>query len=112
MLSVFSNIDESAELALPVILCTVLAVIVIIVAATLKQRKKEKAAGSFSSSARDGVNMFASEHSHDRLKVDVSKESGLDHWKKQLDDFMSAGIIDRAEYNLLLNKYADRLRKK
>lgn len=46
------------------------------------------------------------EHSHDRLSaVNVSRETGMEHWKHQLDDFLKAGIIDRAEYNVLLERY-------
>ena len=49
------------------------------------------------------------EHSHDRLSVSntaqVCDEDSYTHWKKQLDDFLAAGIIDKSEYNTLLNRY-------
>ena len=49
------------------------------------------------------------EHSHDRLSVSntaqVCDEDSYTHWKKQLDDFLEAGIIDKSEYSALLNRY-------
>lgn len=49
------------------------------------------------------------EHNHDRLSVSntaqVCDEDSYTHWKKQLDDFLEAGIIDRSEYNILLKRY-------
>lgn len=49
------------------------------------------------------------EHSHDRLSVNntaqVCDEDSYTHWKKQLDDFLAAGIIERSEYNTLLKRY-------
>jgi len=51
-------------------------------------------------------------HSHDRLEVSsarVRRCEGIDHWKEQLDGFMKAGLIDRAEYNVLLERYVKEL---
>ena len=49
------------------------------------------------------------EHSHDRLQsnntAQVCDEDEYTHWKKQLDDFLAAGIIERSEYNALLKRY-------
>ena len=49
------------------------------------------------------------EHNHDRLSVSntaqVCDEDSYTHWKKQLDDFLAAGIIERSEYNALLKRY-------
>ena len=44
------------------------------------------------------------QHSHDRLQGYHGEESGMDHWKKQLDGFLEAGIIDRSEYKVLLER--------
>ena len=46
----------------------------------------------------------AVQHSHDRLQGYRGEESGMDHWKKQLDGFLEAGIIDRSEYRALLER--------
>ena len=46
-------------------------------------------------------------HTHDRLdgKNYNLKESDSDHYIKQLDGFLQAGIIDRSEYKTLRNRY-------
>ena len=50
-----------------------------------------------------------SEHSHDRLQssntAQLCDDDTYTHWKKQLDGFLEAGIIDRSEYNTLLKRY-------
>ena len=50
-----------------------------------------------------------SEHSHDRLQssntAQLCDDDTYTHWKKQLDDFLEAGIIERAEYTALLSRY-------
>ena len=44
-------------------------------------------------------------HSHDRLSGYADGScSSEEHWKKQLDGFLSAGIIDRNEYRVLLER--------
>ncbi len=47
------------------------------------------------------------EHSHDLLDKNNTAEAcdddSLLHWQKQLDSFLKAGIIDKQEYNTLLN---------
>lgn len=49
------------------------------------------------------------EHSHDRLQsnntAQVCDEDEYTHWKKQLDDFLEAGVIEKSEYNTLLSRY-------
>ena len=49
------------------------------------------------------------EHNHDRLSVSntaqVCDEDSYTHWKKQLDDFFEAGIIEKSEYDTLLSRY-------
>ncbi len=47
----------------------------------------------------------SAQHSHDRLAGYTEGSCGdLEHWKKQLDGFLEAGIIDRAEYRVLLER--------
>lgn len=44
-------------------------------------------------------------HSHDRLSGYTDGSCGdEEHWRKQLDGFLAAGIIDRSEYKVLLEK--------
>ena len=47
------------------------------------------------------------EHTHDRtdrVSYDVN-ETEFEHYKKQLDGFLRAGIIEKEEYRLLLRRY-------
>ena len=46
----------------------------------------------------------AAAHSHDQLQGYRGDESSAEHWKKQLDGFLEAGIIDRSEYRVLLER--------
>ena len=46
-------------------------------------------------------------HTHDRIET-VSynvNETEAEHYKKQLDGFLKAGIIEREEYNILIKRY-------
>ena len=57
----------------------------------------------------DGIRSFrggtAQAHSHDRVTgYQVGTEDEQEHWKKQLDGFLAAGIIDRSEYRVLLER--------
>ena len=50
------------------------------------------------------------EHTHDRTDT-VSfdgNETEFEHYKKQLDGFLHAGIIEKEEYRLLLRRYQER----
>ena len=62
-------------------------------------KKHRGSAASVSPMSAQGV-----QHSHDRLSGYRGEESGYDHWKKQLDGFLEAGIIDRSEYKVLLER--------
>jgi len=45
------------------------------------------------------------EHNHDRLSgYEDDSCTSEEHWKKQLDDFLSAGIISKQEYAELLKQ--------
>ena len=86
-----------------------LVVLVIIVSAIAKSAKnkrfdgikRQRGASSASVSPMSGQSV---QHSHDRLSGYHGEESGADHWKKQLDGFLEAGIIDRSEYKALLER--------
>lgn len=47
------------------------------------------------------------DHTHDRTDAVAfdRNESQADHYIKQLDGFLKAGIIDRAEYSQLIRRY-------
>ena len=45
-------------------------------------------------------------HSHDRLSRQAAANCSVDeHWKAQLDGFLKAGIIDRKEYAVLMERH-------
>ena len=80
----------------------ILAVVLLLV--TLARAKKVRKAKRF-----DGIRSFgggtAKAHSHDQVTgYKLGAESGEEHWKKQLDGFLAAGIIDRSEYRTLLER--------
>ena len=78
-------------------------VLVIVLAVTISRVKKVRAARRFDGvKARGGGTAAA--HSHDRLQGYRGDEDKTEHWKKQLDGFLEAGIIDRAEYRVLLER--------
>lgn len=52
-------------------------------------------------------------HSHDRLTPNTLKIEAYDsfeHYKRQIDGFLAAGIIDKAEYKVLYEKYKKTLK--
>jgi len=80
----------------------VLAVVLLIL--TITRLAKVRAQKRF-----DGIRSFrggtAQAHSHDRVTgYPVGTENEQEHWKKQLDGFLAAGIIDRSEYRVLLER--------
>ena len=78
-------------------------VLVIVLAVPISRVKKVRAARRFDGvKARGGGTAAA--HSHDRLQGYRGDEDKTEHWKKQLDGFLEAGIIDRAEYRTLLER--------
>lgn len=53
------------------------------------------------------------QHSHDRLSANTLKIEAYDsfeHYKRQIDGFLAAGIIDKAEYKVLYEKYKKTLK--
>ena len=86
----------------------VLVALVVIVAAVAKSAKDKRFDGikrqRGASAAVSPMSGQSVQHSHDRLSGYHGEESGMDHWKKQLDGFLEAGIIDRSEYRALLER--------
>ena len=78
-------------------------VLVILLAITVSRVKKVRARKRFDGIRARGGGTAAA-HSHDRLQGYTGNESGFEHWKKQLDGFLEAGIIDRSEYRVLLER--------
>ena len=66
---------------------------------TTKELQKEKKTSS--------GKIHGGEHTHDRLDYDCYDpgESKMDHYIKQLKGFQKAGLIDRSEYNVLVERY-------
>ena len=91
------ELDESAVAVLAAI------VLVIVLAITIARVKKVRATKRFDGiKARGGGTAQA--HSHDQLQGYRGNETPAEHWKKQLDGFLEAGIIDRSEYRVLLER--------
>ena len=67
---------------------------------------------SFVRKARKKAAVSQPLHSHDRLHPSetVRCESGMEHWKNQLDGFLATGIIDRNEYRVLWERYMRELK--
>ena len=80
-----------------------LQLLVIVLAVTISRVKKVRAARRFDGVKAKGGGTAAA-HSHDRLQGYRGDEDKTEHWKKQLDGFLEAGIIDRAEYRTLLER--------
>ena len=92
------NLNDRAFVTAAAVVVALVVLIVAVVA--IAKRAKEK--------RFDGVRAksggTAAAHSHDRLQGYAGNESGFEHWKKQLDGFLEAGIIDRSEYRALIER--------
>ena len=101
------SIDTKA-LTAAVAVVAALVVLVVIVSAVAKSAKDKRFDGIRTkrggASSVSPMSAQSVQHSHDRLSGYHGEESGFDHWKKQLDGFLEAGIIDRAEYTALLER--------
>ncbi|MBQ6466299.1 MAG: hypothetical protein IJJ43_08535 [Oscillospiraceae bacterium] len=89
----------------PVVLVVIgsVVLIAIIVAVSLAANKRLKSAEQRPASPRAPTG--AQQHSHDRIQgYTAADENEFLHWKKQLDGFLAAGLIDRKEYNALLER--------
>ena len=100
------RIDSTALVASLSVVIGLVVVIVVISAATkaAKDKRFDGIRSHRSSAAVSPMSGQSVQHSHDRLQGYRGEESGMDHWKKQLDGFLEAGIIDRSEYRVLLER--------
>ena len=90
-----ANVSVIAAIAVAVL------VIIVVASAIPKARRMEKKK-FFVPSDRGGT---AASHSHDRITgYTAGTCSDEEHWRKQLDGFLAAGIIERSEYRALLEK--------
>lgn len=81
-----------------------LIVIVSVVARSARNKRFDGVRTRGSSAAVSPMSGQSVQHSHDRLGGYRGDENAADHWKKQLDGFLEAGIIDRSEYRVLLER--------
>ena len=44
-------------------------------------------------------------HNHDRIGSPTVRETEKEHYRKQLDGFLKAGIIEKSEYRILMQKH-------
>ena len=93
---------RASGLALSVSLLSAVVGLVVLIAIISVAAKKAKEKRFTGIRARGGGT--AAEHSHDRLAGYAGDEDKTEHWKKQLDGFLEAGIIDRSEYRVLLER--------
>ena len=97
--------SRAAVSALAVVIGLVaLIVIVSVVAKSAKNKRFDGVRTRRSSAAVSPMSGQNVQRSHDRLSGYRGDENAADHWKKQLDGFLEAGIIDRSEYKVLLER--------
>lgn len=82
-----------------------LAILAVVVLAALGLIVGKKAAGTRGDGVTPMRRASSTEHSHDRLTGPTdSVGDEAEHWRRQLDSFLEAGLIDRAEYRALLER--------
>ena len=107
------SINSRAAISAIAVVCALFAIIICV--SVLAKKAKDKRFDGIrrspgGSAARGGASSVSpmsgqsTQHSHDRLSGYHGEENGYDHWKKQLDGFLEAGIIDRSEYRALLER--------
>ena len=92
---------------LAVIVGVVIVVVIVAVSLAIQKAKgvEDKPTSRGTAAQRGGA---PAQHSHDRIQgYTTGAESGYMHWKKQLDGFLAAGLIDRKEYMALLERRKD-----
>lgn len=83
----------------------VMAALALIVVIAVIVRLARRAAGKSGAAPASPQRSAGERHSHDRLSgYSAGRETADGHWKKQLDSFLEAGLIDKAEYRVLLER--------
>ena len=98
-------LEDSDAAAAVIFFVIIIAVFAVLAAGKLSKKKKGSSAVQ-----QERVNFRSLStdfnHSHDRLEVGTSRcKDGYEHWINQLNTFLAAGIIDKAEYRALLQKH-------
>ena len=103
----FMQLRHNPTLAIAILAIVISVVIALIaLAANKKRMAADQPVRRSSTAARSGGT--AAQHSHDRIQgYTAGSEDAYLHWKKQLDGFLAAGIIDRKEYIALLERRRD-----
>ena len=101
--------DETVIFALAVLIPVLIVIVAVAVRVARHAAKTGDTAVSPRRTAEDAIGArrrtAGEAHSHDRLSgYTAGSENADDHWKKQLDSFLEAGLIDRAEYRVLLER--------
>ena len=91
----------------PTVVIAIVTVVIAVVIAVVALAAKKARAAADKPVSRAAQPRPATQHSHDRLQGYTGSEDGYEHWKKQLDSFLAAGLIDRKEYNALLERRKD-----
>lgn len=108
VIALISNIADSNGSSSGVLAAVFFFIFIFIAVFLLIKRAKAKKQGSAYGTHAPASG--TSVHSHDRITGYTDNScDGLTHWKKQLDGFLKAGIIDKNEYNTLMRKYVDTL---
>lgn len=105
---------------------SVLLIVFIIILSKSRSKKNKKRVASYASSKSESKKLtekklrkesgnlsgkvHGSSHTHDRLDFDCYNptESEAEHYKKQLDSFLKAGLIEKSEYRELFKRYTGR----
>ena len=104
------GVDGRAAVTALAVVIGLLALVIFVSVLAKKAREKRfdgirRAPGARTAGSGSAVRGGSSAaHSHDQLQGYRGDESAAEHWKKQLDGFLEAGIIDRSEYRVLLER--------
>lgn len=102
----FPTIMEAVQYADEEMLIGIVAAVCIVVfCLVFAAAKRKKSAGG--SAPQKTTPRRSEQHTHDRIDTEhySSTESPYQHYKTQLDGFLKAGIIEKSEYRVLLNRY-------
>ena len=97
ILSGFSQATDTFQYMRPLIFVMV----AVTVFALVQFEKKKKAAGQ-----KPGAAAVGKRRPHEEQAVTCSHKTGKEKYMEQLDSFYRAGLIDRAEYKTLRERYA------
>lgn len=100
----FLRLRHNPTLAIAILAVVISVVIAVIALAAAKRRSADAVNAHKATRSETYGGGTAAQHSHDRIQGYTGGENEYEHWKKQLDGFLAAGIIDRKEYQALLER--------